>query len=97
MVFSIGIRELRQNASKYLRRVKAGETITITDRGEPVAEIRPVKQTGSVVARLIAEGRATPAAGDIRETLAKHPPVQLRPGERPLSELLAEMRDEERA
>ncbi len=34
---SIGIRDLRQNASVHLRRVQAGETLCITDRGEPVA------------------------------------------------------------
>jgi prevent-host-death family protein len=33
----IGIRELRQRASDYLRRVEAGETIEVTDRGRPVA------------------------------------------------------------
>lgn len=38
----IGIRELRQDASKYLRLVKAGETIEVTDRGEPVARLTPV-------------------------------------------------------
>lgn len=34
---SIGVREIRQNASAYLRRVRAGETFQVTDRGTPVA------------------------------------------------------------
>ncbi|MBK5222111.1 MAG: type II toxin-antitoxin system Phd/YefM family antitoxin [Acidimicrobiia bacterium] len=38
----IGIRELRQNASRYLARVRAGETIEVTDRGRPVARLVPV-------------------------------------------------------
>jgi prevent-host-death family protein len=39
---SIGIRELRQNASHYLSRVAAGELIEITDRGRPVARLVPI-------------------------------------------------------
>lgn len=38
---SIGVRELRQNASRYLRRVAAGESLQITDRGRPVARLIP--------------------------------------------------------
>lgn len=38
----IGIRELRQRASDYLRRVEAGETIEVTDRGRPVALLTPI-------------------------------------------------------
>ena len=38
----IGVRELRQNASKYLARVEKGETLEITDRGRPVALLTPV-------------------------------------------------------
>ncbi len=34
---TIGVRELRQNASAHLRRIKAGEMLCVTDRGEPVA------------------------------------------------------------
>ena len=51
----IGVRELRQNASKYLKRVESGETIEISDRGRPVARMVPIASTG--MARLIAEGR----------------------------------------
>ncbi len=37
----IGVRELRQNASKYLARVASGETIEVTDRGRAVALLIP--------------------------------------------------------
>jgi prevent-host-death family protein len=40
----IGVRELRQNASKYLARVGCGETIEITDRGRAVALLVPVPE-----------------------------------------------------
>ncbi|MCA9853061.1 MAG: type II toxin-antitoxin system prevent-host-death family antitoxin [Dehalococcoidia bacterium] len=36
-MLTLGIRELRQHASKYLRLVRDGETIQVTDRGEPIA------------------------------------------------------------
>ena len=39
---SISVGELRQNASKYLEDVAAGESIEITDRGRPVARLVPV-------------------------------------------------------
>jgi prevent-host-death family protein len=53
---SIGIRELRQHASRYLRDVERGETIEITDRGRPVARLVPTAD-GSPIDRLIAAGR----------------------------------------
>ena len=59
----IGVRELRQNLSVYLRRVKAGEALEVTERGHPVALLVPL--AGSVVERLVASGRATPATGDL--------------------------------
>jgi antitoxin (DNA-binding transcriptional repressor) of toxin-antitoxin stability system len=38
---SVGIRELKNSLSEYLRRVRSGETVLVTDRGEVVAEIGP--------------------------------------------------------
>jgi prevent-host-death family protein len=38
----VGVRELKQHLSEYLRRVAAGETLQVTDRGVPVALIIPV-------------------------------------------------------
>ena len=42
---SVGIRELKNRLSKYLRAVKAGQTILITDRGRPVGRLIPAGQT----------------------------------------------------
>ena len=39
---TVGARELKARLGRYLRRVRAGETLLITDRGEPTAELRPV-------------------------------------------------------
>ena len=44
-----GIRELKNHLSAYLRRVKAGETITITDRGTPIGQIVPTRGDGRTV------------------------------------------------
>lgn len=40
---SIGVRELRQNASEILRDVEAGHAVTVTVQGRPVAQLTPLK------------------------------------------------------
>ncbi len=56
---AIGIAELRQNLSRYLRRVERGERLLVTDRNRPVAELGPPPTTGVELDRLIAEGRVS--------------------------------------
>jgi prevent-host-death family protein len=53
---TVGVAELRQNLSVYLRRVSKGERLVITDRNRPVAELGPALSTGGELDRLIAEG-----------------------------------------
>jgi prevent-host-death family protein len=60
MTETVGVAELRQNLSKYLRRVESGERLVVTDRNRPVAELGPPPATGAALDRLIAEGRVTP-------------------------------------
>jgi len=55
----VGVAELRQNLSVYLRRVKKGERLVVTDRNRPVAELGPAPNTGPDLDRLIAEGRVS--------------------------------------
>jgi prevent-host-death family protein len=62
-VTRIGVRELRQNASRYLAMVKAGETVEVTERGELIAVLAPPSPAATARERLIAEGRLIPAAG----------------------------------
>lgn len=57
---SIGVRELRQNASKYLHRVAAGESITITERGKPVAVLSPPSTEQTLYDRMVATGELIP-------------------------------------
>ena len=53
----IGVRELRQHASRYLDRVKAGETVEVTERGQLVALLVPPHPATSARERLVATGR----------------------------------------
>ncbi len=87
----VGVRELRQNLSVYLERVKKGETLEVTEYGQPVAQLgpRPAKSV-SIIDQMIADGRITPATRSHKHI----PPPPRIPG-RPLSEILLEMRDEE--
>jgi prevent-host-death family protein len=87
---SVGIRELKQNASAVVARVTRGEVLTITDRGRPVAQIGPLPTNR--VDQLLDAGLARPP----RHSLDAMPaPVAL--PEVSLSEELARMRDEERS
>jgi prevent-host-death family protein len=89
---AIGIRELRQHASRYLRDVARGETIEVTDRGRPVARLVPVAgQTG--LDELVASGRLALARGDALEL---GPPVPATPGVPLPGETLAALRSDER-
>lgn len=89
---SIGVRELRQQASRHLRSVQEGETIQVTDRGKPVAMIVPVASQDSL-ARLESAGRLKRGKGD----LLKHwPPLKPKQGVPTPSEILRKMRADER-
>ncbi|HLG92460.1 MAG TPA: type II toxin-antitoxin system prevent-host-death family antitoxin [Acidimicrobiales bacterium] len=88
---TVGIRALKQNASQVVARVAAGEVVTITDRGRPVAQLVPVRQ--GRVAALVAAGRARPAKGSLASLGA---PREAPPGKPMLSEVVAAMRGQER-
>jgi prevent-host-death family protein len=87
----VGVRELRQNLSVYLRRVKAGETLEVTEHGQTVARLTPQPpETLSPLQRLIAEGRATTPTGRIQDL---PPPIKIEGVS--VSKILQEMRDED--
>ena len=62
---TVGVRELKSQLSRHLRRVRQGARITVTERGRAVAVIVPVEQTDdtSWIAELVAGGRARWAGG----------------------------------
>jgi prevent-host-death family protein len=87
----VGVRELRQNLSVYLRRVKAGETLEVTEHGQAVARLTPQPaETLSPLQRLVAEGRATAPTRRIQDIPS---PMKLEGVS--LSEILQQMRDED--
>ena len=74
----VGVRELRQNLSVYLRRILEGHSFEVTDRGVPVALLVPLPTQDSPLARLVAAGRATPPKRDL--TQLGHPDTEARAG-----------------
>jgi prevent-host-death family protein len=84
----IGVRELRQNASEWIRRAHAGERIEVTNRGQVVAVLGP-PPAGRALAGLREVGRLKPAT----ITGPLPPPVKTR---RSASEALAELRADQR-
>jgi prevent-host-death family protein len=84
---SVGVAELRQNLSVYLRRVSRGERLVVTDRNRPVAELGPAPTTGPDLDRLIAAGRVSRPAGS-----GLPGPLELKGDPRTLSRALDEIR-----
>lgn len=72
---SIGVRELRQNASRYLERVKHGESIEVTERGVPIAVLGPVPMVKKTrIEELIEQGILIPGEGNLGEILSRPTP-----------------------
>lgn len=84
----VGVRELRRQASAILRRVAAGETVEVTDRGRSVAVLLRTMPSG--LARLEREGLLRRADGDLLDLS----PVRLPPGAGEPSRLVADGRAE---
>jgi prevent-host-death family protein len=84
---TVGIRELKDSASAIIERVEAGEPITVTRRGRPVAQIVSAS-TPPYLAALIAEGTVKPAEG------ARHlpKPTKLRGAGKSAAEYVSEGR-----
>lgn len=85
----VSVRELRQQLSRYLRRVQAGERLVVTERRRPVAVLAPLPEEDDVLDYLIAVGEATRAEGDLLDLPPPAPSAVPGP---PLSEILDEMR-----
>jgi prevent-host-death family protein len=85
---TVGVAELRQNLSRYLRRVEEGERFLVTDRNRPVAELGPLPSGGDLD-RLVAAGKV---ARPVRRGLPG--PLHLDGDIRALSHALDEIRGE---
>ena len=89
---AIGVRELRQRASEYLKLVEAGRTLEVTVRGAAVALLVPAHRTGRRQ-RLLTQGRLVPGVGDLLEL---GPPLPASHGVPPPSDQLRRARASER-
>jgi antitoxin (DNA-binding transcriptional repressor) of toxin-antitoxin stability system len=94
---SVGVRDLKNGLSEYLRRVRSGESVLVTDRGEIVAELSPPGHGASdpsVPAGLLALAKrghvslGTPSEADLYPAL----PLARRDRRRSAAQLLDEER-----
>lgn len=88
----VGVRELRQNLSRYLVDVKHGESFVVTERGREVARLTPSGPSDSPIARLVAERGATMPRADLLDLVRDSTTPAA--GGRPSIEVLDEMREE---
>jgi len=91
LIMNVPVRVLKNELSAYLRRVRRGERIVVTDRGKPVAEVGPVRadrlSSDQRMARLVEEGMVSPPMG---KGLRSVRPVKVRG--RPMASTLLEDR-----
>ncbi len=88
----VGIRELRQNLSVYVRQVREnGQAYEVTERGEAVARLLPLEDRDSHVGRMMADGRIAPAI----HRLSDVPAALQSNGGKSLAAILDELRAEE--
>jgi prevent-host-death family protein len=91
----MGLREANQQFSKAIRAVKAGKEVVLTERGKPIAVIKPLRQEEKLEARI----RQLESEGVLRPALKRGPlpkptwkPVRIKG--KPLSQSISEERDE---
>jgi prevent-host-death family protein len=89
---AVGVRELRQRASEFLKLVEAGRTLQVTTRGRAVALLVPLRRARRRQL-LVTRGRIVPGVGDL---LDLGPPLPTSPGVPPPSDLLRRSRTDER-
>jgi prevent-host-death family protein len=91
----MGLREANQQFSKAIKAVKAGKEVVLTQRGKPIAVIKPLKPVENeqaIIRRLEAEGILRPAlkGGPMPKPAWK--PIRVKG--KPMSQTISEERDE---
>ncbi|MEX2195851.1 MAG: type II toxin-antitoxin system prevent-host-death family antitoxin [Thermoleophilaceae bacterium] len=87
----VGVRELKNDLSGWLRRVDRGEQIRVTVRGRPVADLVPAGRPRDRMQQLIAEGKVTPASRPMTK-----PALPPEAGRGSATELILAEREDER-
>jgi prevent-host-death family protein len=91
----LGLREANQGFSKVIKAVRAGREVVLTDRGRPIAVIKPLPQNdteGAVIRRLETEGLLRPALKRGPMPAPRWKPIRIKG--RALSETIREEREE---
>ena len=88
----MGARELKSRLGTYLRRVREGRTVLVTDRGEPIAELRPLASDKSIPAALLKLSSRRAVTLPVRKAMAAFRPIQSRG--RAVSEAIVEDRED---
>ncbi|MDD9372334.1 MAG: type II toxin-antitoxin system prevent-host-death family antitoxin [Acidimicrobiales bacterium] len=83
----VGVRDLKNNLSRYLDRVKAGEEVIVTERGRPVARLSAMDHPSDRLAALVASGAVQPPKSTARRRPARR--IKARGS---VSDLVAEQR-----
>ncbi|OGO13167.1 MAG: hypothetical protein A2030_06500 [Chloroflexi bacterium RBG_19FT_COMBO_50_10] len=86
----VGVRDLKARLSKYLRQVRQGQTVIITDHGRPVGRLSPVDQPLDERLKSLQDAGLVAWNG---QKLKYVIPVAINRGERQVSEILVEMRE----
>ena len=86
----VGVRDLKSRLSEYLRKVKQGHTVTITDRGQPVGRLVPVEQTLEGRLKVLQDAGMVDWNGQKLKPLT---PVAVNRSDRQVSDILVEMRE----
>jgi prevent-host-death family protein len=95
MTMRLGLREANQKFSQAIKAVKEGKEVILTERGKPIAVIKPLQQTKNVEAvirRLEAEGILRPAAKRGPMPPPTWKPIRIKG--KPMSQTISEERDE---
>ena len=87
---TVGTRELKNRLSHYLRRVKAGETVIITERGKPVGQIVPIETDLSGRLQKLAEAGVIDWNGGL---VPAYRPAAVNRSEKLVSDLVSEERE----
>lgn len=87
---TVGIRELKTQLSEYLRRVKAGQTIVITERGQPIGRIVPQAESLDERMQRLADAGLIAWSG---KKLEPFEPFVVNESEHLISDIVVELRE----
>ena len=81
------MRDLKNNLSQYLERVRGGDEVVVTTRGRPIARLSALEQPTDHLAELVASGDVRPPRADARRR-----PAHRIAASGPVSDLVADQR-----